>query len=121
MALKKDIELPSGVVVRYHRILRVEYDVLGDRKSQVRLVIGSYLDKAAREAGKAPVLTEVRNVTVENGEPTRALLYTALAAPVRKKTVTGPGKRNEDGSVDTVETQIDDPDSLTGFNGATED
>jgi hypothetical protein len=51
MAVQKTKNLPSGASANYHRIGRFTYD-----GSNIDGEIHSFIDKAARDAGKTPIL-----------------------------------------------------------------
>lgn len=80
MALRKAIELDSGVVVTYHRILTLEADFTQEPIARVR--VGSYTDEAARRAGKQPVIVREFIVSADGGDVARSTVYPALAAPL---------------------------------------
>jgi hypothetical protein len=50
MALIKNNELDTGVTVSYWRIIKIELTEVG-----TLVMVGGYLDKAARDAGKNPI------------------------------------------------------------------
>jgi len=118
MAMQKPIEFPSGVVAEYHRILRANADFVSHPgKTLVTVEIGCYLNKEARDAGKQPVMTEMRTVLIEGQEPTREAVYGWLSQPVRKLQIMTPMPR-EGGIIESVPIEVDDPTSITGFNDA---
>ncbi|MFO0521133.1 MAG: hypothetical protein ACK515_12025 [bacterium] len=118
MAMQKPIEFPSGVVAEYHRILRANADFVSHPgKTLVTVEIGCYLNKEARDAGKQPVMTEMRTVLIEGQEPTREAVYGWLSQPVRKLQIMTPMPR-EGGIIENVLIEVEDPTSITGFNGA---
>ncbi|MFN9029637.1 MAG: hypothetical protein ACK54C_02105 [Betaproteobacteria bacterium] len=121
MAMQKDIEFPSGVVATYHRILRASADFVSRPGYTILYVeVGCYLSKEAREAGKAPVTTEQRTIALQGNEPSRDTLYSVLSQPVRKKTINVPvGADPTTPQPITEAVEVDDPESITGFNGAT--
>lgn len=52
MALKKPIELPSGVVAEYWRIVEFHHNV---RDGSTRVLLQLYLNEDARRSGKEPM------------------------------------------------------------------
>jgi len=58
MALNKAKTYPSGVAASYHKITRIDADVLG---GNVNISVSSYISQEARQAGKWPVDTQTHN------------------------------------------------------------
>ena len=118
MAMQKPIEFPSGVVAEYHRILRANADFVSHPgKTLVTVEVGCYLNREARDAGRPPVMTEIRTALIEGTEPSREAVYGWLSQPVRKVQSMTPMPR-EGGIIESVPVEIEDPTSITGFNGA---
>jgi hypothetical protein len=116
--MHKPIEFPSGVVADYHRILRANADFVSHPgKTLVTVEIGCYLNREARDAGRPPVMTEIRTALIEGQEPSREAVYGWLSQPVRKVHSVTPVPRGE-GIVENVPIEVEDPTSRTGFNGA---
>lgn len=89
MALLLEKQLPSGVVVSYHRILsiNVNFNRAGLNEGVTgplcTVEIGEYLSKEARDAGSIPVRTEVRSfVSSDDIKQFCAPLYRMLSAPM---------------------------------------
>lgn len=57
MTLVKGIENSYGVKFSYHKLDNVRI-VVTDNGIQLRMTVASYVDKAARVAGKKPIRTE---------------------------------------------------------------
>lgn len=120
MAIKKETQHGSGVVTDYHRIDAMQWSRTGDYYSVIA-VIGAYLSKAAAEAGCAPVesVHKEASLPMAGGEPTRAMLYERLTAPVAMHSYDEEefGDRDDGsrGPVTTTRT-IENPVSVTGFN-----
>ena len=120
MSISKSIELPSGVVVSFHRIdaLSIRFDGTDPNKPiNVTMEVGSYLDEAAA-AAKKPVSTQTITVSLAQ-EPSRADLYDWLVAPMQYQEQIVPTVTVVNGvpQMGTTTTQV--PISpLTGFNGA---
>lgn len=89
MALSKTIELPSGVTVTYHRILRIAANYEG-AKGMIQAEIGSYLDEDARRAGREPVRVQHVQLAIDGIEASREAIYAALAAPIPLREVMAP-------------------------------
>jgi hypothetical protein len=79
MALAKSIDQPTGVAVSYHRVVRGIVDFV---TGATTLEVASYLDAAARTAGKTPIgessLT-IPSMPDFNGDP-RPWAYAQLKA-----------------------------------------
>lgn len=104
MAIDQEQQLPSGVAVRYHRIvaMNINYD-----SWVADVFIGSYVNEAVRRAGKEPASRKRMQVVLTGAavDPrTDVYAYLAQSAP---KPVHHP-----DGTV-TVQSPV-----VTGFNDA---
>lgn len=76
MAIIKDIEIGgTGVIANYHNI---ENSVINRRENVQAITVTSYLNKEARQAGKAPVFAEVVSWDITTLDVPFSLLYEIL-------------------------------------------
>lgn len=64
MALLKEIELPNGIVLRYHRVCRVD----SMTNSQTLIEVASYISQAKREEEKVALATHAPMDVYIHGE-----------------------------------------------------
>ena len=118
--ISKNIDLPSGVQVTYHRIdaMAARFDGIGDKPITVAIEVGSYLDAATAAAGKAPVSKQTISVTT-SAEPSLASIYAWLVAPLQEIPTPTPTVTMVNGvatpGMTTIMREVGDK---TGFNGA---
>lgn len=120
MAMKKDIEFPSGVVATYHRIVRANVDYMTlPGKAVLHVEVGCYLNEQARRDGKQPIMFETVRMDIEGGEPTREAVYSILSQPSRMITAQQhTGYDPQTGQPRYQEVVMPDPATFTKFNDA---
>ncbi len=77
MAMQIEKTLESGVKLEYHRVTRVRIDY---PKNEADVEVSSYINKAARDDGKQPVMRFMHTIEgdiVQSGDA-RAIAYQAL-------------------------------------------
>lgn len=79
MALSISLETDVGVSANYHRIMGLQ-SYYNDRCADVTVL--GYADKAARQAGKQPLMARIIRVSFEDvgDEPGRIAVYGTLKA-----------------------------------------
>lgn len=75
MALKKQIELESGVVADYWKITNIFQNYLQENTS---ISIAGYVSKEIRQEGKQPTVTKTFLLPLIDSENIRASAYEAL-------------------------------------------
>lgn len=120
MAMKKDIEFPSGVVATYHRIVRANVDYMSvPGKAVLHVEVGCYLNEQARREGKQPIMFETVRMDIEGGEPTREAVYNILSQPSRMVTAKQHvGFDPQTGQPIYRDVEMPDPATFIKFNDA---